>query len=463
MLPKMAAMAPPPNTAEEDRKRQREDVRPLVIKLSGGVERTVGYFAPRLHTDIHTVILSIRREIRKKGKPISLSAERTAAVDAALRDGSEAGSLEGLRATIASWMQEGQAASAEGINLYYNDERAVNYTKHNAIAQKGLSERTWQLQRAQPPARAGVVLDLGCGTGLSSNLFASLGAPCVIGCDLSMAMLRFARRAGAAFDLVQADISRPLPFRDAAFAAALSVSTVQHLLQPAADGTPSAERLGTLFREVARTVARAGSDPRSVAMQIHVDGAADALRVRDAALGAGVACALLVDQPYASDSRRWFLASEASREGCGSARPTRALAPTPTADGPAAPPLAARPCALYWDMSGGCAACVLELHAALGPASLLGAEHLAWSTQEHLRAAHRWVRVLRRAARTGAAAAEAPATAELARDGLQLSAVQASVARRLIESHGVVDLELAALKANAGATLEVMHSQLPQL
>lgn len=442
----------------------------LAIKLSDGSDRNVGTFPTRLHTDIRTVILSIRRGIRKKGKPIHLSAERTAAVDAALRDGSEVGSIEGLRTALERWTKEGLLASADSINKYYNDERADNYTQHNAIAQKALSVRTWQLQRELPPTCADLVLDLGCGSGLSSATFESLGKHRVVGCDLSIAMLAHARRSGSAFDFVQADISRPLPFRDAAFSAALSVSTVQHLLQPAADGALPAERLGTLFHEVRRTVAPGRSVPRSLSLQFHVDGAPDARRIRDAAREAGVPCELIVDQPYASDSRRWFLtsasSSKVSGEWVGGARGGDSASISASAlyepsSEPSAAPGGPWPCALYWDSSDGCASCVLGLHAQLGPSSsLLGEEHAAWCTQEHVRAAHRWVRVLRRVMRLREGDASALASAEPGAASTvgasQLSTVQAAVAERLIKAYGL-ELELAALKADAAAVLELMH------
>ena len=56
--------------------------------------------------------------------------------------------------------------------------------------------------------RGGRVLDLGCGTGLSSRLLAELGAERVVGVDLSHRWLAFAREhsRGQAIDFVQMDL-----------------------------------------------------------------------------------------------------------------------------------------------------------------------------------------------------------------------------------------------------------------
>ena len=47
-------------------------------------ERLIGCFQPTLHTDIRTVVEALCRESTGRGRPITLSAERTAAVEAAL-------------------------------------------------------------------------------------------------------------------------------------------------------------------------------------------------------------------------------------------------------------------------------------------------------------------------------------------------------------------------------------------
>jgi 18S rRNA (guanine1575-N7)-methyltransferase len=407
-----------------------ERMRDIVVKMSNDTERTVGTFPTHLHSDIRTVILGIRRGLRKKGRAVTLNAERTAVVERALAEYTPHGSIAGLNAAFIAWTDEMLLASAAGINTYYNEERSAQYTEHNAVPQEMLSQLVWQLQHELSTSRAGLTLDLGSGSGLSSAAFERLGAPLrTIGCDLSLAMLAIARKSNAALDYVQADISKPLPFRDGAFAAALSVSTVQHLCKPGADGCTPSERLRCLFGEVVRALEPGRAVGRSVAVQFHVDGSADARLIRDAARDAGLACDLVVDQPYQSVSRRWFLTAAPQR----------------------APDRRARACALYWDTSGGCATCILAQHAQLGSASLLDAERVTWSSQEHLRAANRWVRVRRR---------------ERAHDGARgggevrstLTDVQAGVADAIQTALGA-DADMTALKANTDAVLALMHAR----
>jgi len=70
-------------------------------------------------------------------------------------------------------------------------------------------------------AKEGWILDLACGTGRHTNPLANEGFN-VVGVDISAELLRIAKQHQAQTQLVQADM-RHLPFKDGAFAAALSI------------------------------------------------------------------------------------------------------------------------------------------------------------------------------------------------------------------------------------------------
>ena len=73
---------------------------------------------------------------------------------------------------------------------------------------------------------SGPVLDAGCGTGLiAEHLPASLA---IDGVDISSEMLAQAKRKGRYGRLVEADLTRPLPFADAAYAGLTSAGTFTH-------------------------------------------------------------------------------------------------------------------------------------------------------------------------------------------------------------------------------------------
>lgn len=88
---------------------------------------------------------------------------------------------------------------------------------------------TMQALAAQPGAW---ILDAGCGTGAHLAAITAAGAR-VVGIDLSLGMLREARRAGPGQRLVQADLQAPLPVRRGAFDAVLCALVSEHLTAPA--------------------------------------------------------------------------------------------------------------------------------------------------------------------------------------------------------------------------------------
>src|SRR6266542_2115237 len=100
------------------------------------------------------------------------------------------------------------------------DSVARRYDVVNALLSFGL-DRKWRRAAARSMAvrRGDIVLDLGCGTGELGRLFA--GRCRVVGLDLSLEMLKVARRRIPTESFVQASALR-LPFRAAGFSAAVS-------------------------------------------------------------------------------------------------------------------------------------------------------------------------------------------------------------------------------------------------
>jgi len=72
------------------------------------------------------------------------------------------------------------------------------------------------------PPKAGPILDVGVGTGLSGPYMNALGYDRLSGLDFSEEMLSIARRRGTYGELVRAELGKTLPWNDAAFAAVFS-------------------------------------------------------------------------------------------------------------------------------------------------------------------------------------------------------------------------------------------------
>ena len=87
------------------------------------------------------------------------------------------------------------------------------------------------------------ILDIGCGTGLTSVDLANAGYQHIDGLDFSAAMLDKARERNFYSELIQADLTQPLAIADDTYDAALSSGTFTH-------GHVDAEPLDEIFRIV---------------------------------------------------------------------------------------------------------------------------------------------------------------------------------------------------------------------
>jgi len=72
------------------------------------------------------------------------------------------------------------------------------------------------------------VLDAGCGTGLAGAELKALGFTAINGMDLSPEMLEVARSKDVYDDLREADMTKPLPYEDEAYAAIICVGAFTH-------------------------------------------------------------------------------------------------------------------------------------------------------------------------------------------------------------------------------------------
>jgi len=96
------------------------------------------------------------------------------------------------------------------------DGVAERYDRTNTILSFGLDRRWRRATRAALALRPGdVVLDLGAGTGVSTEELAQSGAT-VVGLDISQGMLRAGKRARPTTTLLAGD-ALALPFADASF------------------------------------------------------------------------------------------------------------------------------------------------------------------------------------------------------------------------------------------------------
>lgn len=188
--------------------------------------------------------------------------------------------------------------------VFYNDREARKYTSSSRIVkiQEKLSERALELLALPDDGVSRLLLDIGCGSGLSGETLSENGHHW-IGMDISEAMLEVAVERETEGDLLLSDIGQGMPFRPGTLDGAISISAVQWLCN--ADKTCNYPRLrlkaffGTLYKSLARGA-------RAV-LQIYPENAAQLEMISSAALKSGFSGGVVVDYPHSTRAMKYFL------------------------------------------------------------------------------------------------------------------------------------------------------------
>ena len=81
---------------------------------------------------------------------------------------------------------------------------------------------------AIPPGKQKLLLDIGCGSGISGNVLGTKGHMW-LGCDISKAMLNVAVDREVEGDVIHSDMGHGFGFRPGTFDGAVSISALQWL------------------------------------------------------------------------------------------------------------------------------------------------------------------------------------------------------------------------------------------
>jgi len=174
-------------------------------------------------------------------------------------------------------------------DLYYNESRSAQYTSNTRIqkVQAEMTRRALSLLNLQTPS---LVLDVGCGSGLSGAMLSEAGHAW-IGLDISAAMLAVALEADVDGDMLLADAGQGLAFRPGSFDAAISISAVQWLCNAESADESAEGRLRRFFESLYSCLKRGA---RAVCQFYPRDDKQKKL-VSDAAIKAGFGAGLLED------------------------------------------------------------------------------------------------------------------------------------------------------------------------
>lgn len=153
-----------------------------------------------------------------------------------------------------------------------------------------------------------LILDVGCGSGLSGNILSSVppeeGGPHIwIGFDISASMLSVALEKEVEGDLFLADAGQGVPFRPGTFDAAISISAVQWLCNAESSEETAQGRLGRFFNGLYASLKRGG---RAVC-QFYPKNDEQKKMVSGAAIRAGFGAGLLEDDPGTKSAKTYLV------------------------------------------------------------------------------------------------------------------------------------------------------------
>ncbi|CAL6003302.1 S-adenosylmethionine-dependent_methyltransferase [Hexamita inflata] len=183
-------------------------------------------------------------------------------------------------------------------DLFYNEENADLYAQNARMneIQIQLTNRALELLEIQDPPL--LLLDIGCGTGLSTS-FLNENGYLTIGVDISEQMLAH----NETDNLMQLDIGNGLPFQPGTFDGAVSISVLQWLCYSNETQQDPFKRLFNFFTSLFGCL-KPGA---KAVFQFYPEHASQLQLIQDAAAKAGFAGRLQVDFPNSAKAKKMYL------------------------------------------------------------------------------------------------------------------------------------------------------------
>eukprot|EP01025_Chloroclados_australasicus_P045170 TRINITY_DN4928_c1_g3_i1.p1 TRINITY_DN4928_c1_g3~~TRINITY_DN4928_c1_g3_i1.p1 ORF type:complete len:293 (+),score=51.60 TRINITY_DN4928_c1_g3_i1:609-1487(+) len=194
--------------------------------------------------------------------------------------------------------------------VYYNEQEAKKYTNNSRImyVQNKLTSRALELLNLPDDGRPRMLLDLGCGSGLSGQVLTEQNHH-FVGIDISQAMLDVAVEDNgvqdSTGDVILGDLGQGLPFRNNCqqFDGAISISAVQWLCNADKSSHDPRKRLKALFQTLNSCLVKGA---RAV-LQLYPENTEQAEMITRAAIHAGFHGGLVVDFPHSTRAKKYFL------------------------------------------------------------------------------------------------------------------------------------------------------------
>ncbi|RZF35025.1 hypothetical protein LSTR_LSTR000442 [Laodelphax striatellus] len=187
--------------------------------------------------------------------------------------------------------------------IFYNETEAQKYSQNSRMMdiQVQMSERAVELL-ALPEDEPCLLLDIGCGSGLSGSVLEEQGHTWV-GVDISSAMLNVAQEREVEGDLLLGDMGQGVPFRPGCFDGAISISALQWLCNADRQTHNPAKRLHKFFSSLYASLSRTA---RAV-FQFYPENSDQVELITSQAMKSGFYGGLVVDFPNSTKAKKFFL------------------------------------------------------------------------------------------------------------------------------------------------------------
>jgi len=187
--------------------------------------------------------------------------------------------------------------------VFYNDVEASKYLHNSRMIeiQATMAERALEML-CLPEDQECLLLDVGCGTGLSGEVLEEAGHQW-IGTDISRDMLNVAQQREVDGELIHRDMGCGLPFRDCIFDGAISISALQWLCYSDRNDYDPRKRLLVFFQSLYKCLRRGA---RAV-LQFYPQDAQQLQLITASAMRGGFGGGLVVDFPHSTKAKKYFL------------------------------------------------------------------------------------------------------------------------------------------------------------
>ena len=186
---------------------------------------------------------------------------------------------------------------------FYNDEEALKYTNNTRViqAQYELTERCIQIL-AIPKNKYPLILDIGCGSGLSGEVLTNHGY-FWIGMDVSKSMLEINKENDSGNNLIRADMGQGVPFKPGVFDYAISVSALQWLCYSEKTSHNPIKRIKYFFQTLYRSLVLGAR----CCLQFYPENPEQMDLITKSALESGFTGGVVIDYPHSAKAKKYYL------------------------------------------------------------------------------------------------------------------------------------------------------------